>query len=67
MSAIDVGMNVGAVLAGVRELVAIVPVDGFVGERGVIPWSTDVSMSSNPRRADGSRRASMPSATRDAS
>ena len=37
MSATDVGMKVGIVLAGLLELVEMVALDGFVGELCVMP------------------------------
>ena len=37
MSATQVGMNVGRVLAGLLELVEMVALDGLVGERFVMP------------------------------
>ena len=37
MSATDVGMNGGNVLAGLLELVKIVALDGLVGELFVMP------------------------------
>ena len=65
MSATDVGMNGGSVLAGF-ELVEMVALDGLVGELFVMPGSADARTSPNSPAVDGRRWASMPSSDRAA-